>query len=61
MLSIVIDEADLEKRPNQLINDIINFNKEHVTNYHRKGKANIPEEPRYISSRTPTGFINGQD
>ena len=27
----------------------------------KKTISNIPEEPRYISSITPTGFINVQD
>ena len=30
MLSIDIDEADLEKKKNQFINDIINFNNKHI-------------------------------
>ena len=27
----------------------------------QKTQFNIPEETRYVSSMTPTGFINGQD
>ena len=61
LLSIVIDEAYLKKETNQLINDISDFNKEHIIQCYNKTKPNITEEPRYISSTTPTGFINGQD
>ena len=61
LLSIIIYEIDLETRTNQLINDISKFNNEHIIQYYSVTKSNIPEEPRYISSVTPTGFINGQD
>ena len=55
-----IDEAYLEKKTNQFINYIINFNNKHIIQYNNKPISNIPEELRYISSMIPTGFINGQ-
>ena len=61
MLSIVIDGEDLEKRTSQFINYIRNFNNQHIIQCYRITQSNIPEEPRYISSMSPTGFINGQD
>ena len=61
LLSIVIDEADLEKKINQLINDITDFNNKHIIQCYNKTISNIPEEPRYISSMIPTAFINGKD
>ena len=61
LLSIIIDERDIETRTNKLVNDIINFNNEHKINCYSVTQSNIPEEPRYISSMPPTGFINGQD
>ena len=61
MLSIDIDEADLEKKTNQFINYIRNFNNKNISQCYNKTISNIPEEPRCISSMTPTGFINGQD
>ena len=61
MLSIVIDEAYLENKKNHFINYISNFNNKHVIQLYRETKSNIPEEPRYISSMAPTGFINVQD
>ena len=60
MLSIDIDELDLENKTNQFINYIINFNNNHIIQYYNITITNITEEPRYISSVTPTGFINGQ-
>ena len=54
LLSIVIDESDLEEITNQFINYIINFNNEHIIQCYNEIKSNIPEEPRYISSMTPT-------
>ena len=61
MLSIDIDEADLEKKRNQFINDISDFNNKHIIQCKKKTIFNKLEEPRYISSMTPTGFINGRD
>ena len=59
LLSIIIDESDIENRKNQLINDIINLNNEHIIQCYNVTQSNVPEETRYISSMTPTGFING--
>ena len=61
VLSIDNDEADLGNKTNQFINDISNFNNKHIIQCNNKPISNIPEEPRYISSMTPTGFRNGQD
>ena len=61
ILSIDIDEVDLENKTNQFINDIRNFNNKHIIQCYNKNISNIPEELRYISSITPTGFINCQD
>ena len=60
MLYIVIDEADLEKRTNQFIDDIHNFHNKHIIQCYSETKPTLPEDPHYISSMTPTGFINGQ-
>ena len=60
MLFIIIDEADLENRTNQLITDISNCNREHIIQCYIKTQSNIPEEPCYISYMTPTSFINVQ-
>ena len=61
MLSIDIDESSIEKKKNQFINDISNFNNKHIIECYNKTISNIPEEPRYISPMTPNVFINGQD
>ena len=61
MLYIYIDEVDSENKRNQFINDIINSNNKHIIQCYNKTISNIPEEQRYISSMTPTGFINGKD
>ena len=61
ILSIVIDEAYIERKTNQFINDISNFNNKHIIQCCNETKSNTTEEPHYISSMTPTGFINGQD
>ena len=61
MLSIDTDEADLENKTYQFISDIRNFNNKLIIQCNNKNISNIHEEPRYISSMTPTGFINGQD
>ena len=58
---MIIDKADIENRTKQFINDIKNFNKEHIIQCYSENQSNIPEEPCYISSMTPTGFINGKD
>ena len=60
MLSIDIDWSDIEKKNNVFINDISNFNNKHIIQCYNETISNIPEEPRYKSSMTPTGFINGQ-
>ena len=49
------------KEKNQFLNYISNFNNKHIIRCYNKTISNIPEGPRYISSMTPTGFINGQD
>ena len=61
LLSIVIDEADLEKKTNKFINYISNYNNKHIIQCYNKTRSNIPKEPHYILSMTPTGFINGKD
>ena len=61
ILSIDNDEADLENKTNRFINYITGFNNEHIIQCNNKPLSNINEEPRYISSMTPTGFMNGQD
>ena len=61
MLYIDIHEAYLEKKTNQFNNDISNFTKKYIIQCYNKTISNILEEPEYISSMTPTGFINGQD
>ena len=43
ILSIDIDEADLEKKINQLINDITDFNNKHIIQCYNKTISNIPE------------------
>ena len=48
MLSIDIDDADLENRTNQFINDISYLNNKHIIQCYNKTIHNIPEEPRYI-------------
>ena len=60
ILSIDTDGADLEKKTNKFINDISNLNNKHIIQCYKKTISNIPEEPRFISSMTPPGFINGQ-
>ena len=59
--SIIVDEADIEIRTKQWINDISIFNNEHIIQHYNIPKSNLPEEPRCISCITPTGFINGKD
>ena len=61
ILSIDNDDADLENKTNQLINNISDFNNKHIIQFNKKPISNIPEETRYISSITPIGFMNGQD
>ena len=61
ILSIDIDESDIQKKTNQFINDISDFNNKYIIQCYNETISNIPEEPCYISSLTPTGFINGQD
>ena len=48
ILSIDIYEADTEKKTNQFINDISNFNNKHTIQCYNETISNIPEEPRYI-------------
>ena len=47
ILSIDTDEVDLEKKTNQFINDISDFNNKHIIQCYNKTKSNIPEELRY--------------
>ena len=44
MLSIYIDEVDLEKKTNQFINDICNRNNKHIIKCYNENISNIPEE-----------------
>ena len=60
ILSIDNDEADLGKKTNNFINEVSDFNNKHIINCNNEHIYNIPEEPRYISSRTPLQFRNGQ-
>ena len=60
MLSIDIDESYIEKKTNQFINDISDFNNKHIIQCYKKTISNITEEPHYISSMTQTGFIDGK-
>ena len=55
------DKSDMEKKTNTLINYISDFNKIDIIQYNKKPISNILEEPHYISSMTPIGFMNGQD
>ena len=41
------DDTDLEKKTNQFINDISNFNNEHIIQCNNKHIYNIPEETGY--------------
>ena len=50
-----------EKKKNQFINDISDFNNKHIIYCYNKTKCNIPEEPRYMSYMTSTGLINDND
>ena len=61
ILSIDLDEADLEKKRNKFFNDISDFNNKHIIQCYKENVSNMPEEPRYISSMKPTGLITGQD
>ena len=45
---------------NQSINDISWVNNKYIIQCYNKTISNIPEETRYISSMTETGFINGK-
>ena len=60
MLSIDISEADLENKTNKFVYHINYFNNKHIFQCYNETISNIPEEPSYISSMTPTEFINGQ-
>ena len=48
MLYIDIDEVDTEKKINQFINGISDFNNKHILRWYNKTILNIPEEPSYI-------------
>ena len=61
LLSIIFDEVDIQNITNQLINDIKNLNNERIIKCYNVNQSNITEEPCYISSMKPNGFINGQD
>ena len=43
MLFIDIDEADLEKKKDQFINDISDFNNNHIIQRYNKTISNIPK------------------
>ena len=43
MLSINIDEADPEKKKNQFIKDISEFNNKHIIQYYNENISNITE------------------
>ena len=60
LLSIIVDEADLENRNNQWISGIIIFNNEHIIQYYNIPQSNMPKEPRYVSYIIPSGFTNVQ-
>ena len=53
--------ADLEKKTNQFTNDISDFNNKHLIKCNNKPISYIADDPCYISSMTPTRFINVQD
>ena len=46
LLSIIIDEVNIENRKNQLVDDIINFNNKHIIRWYSVTQSNVPEEPR---------------
>ena len=47
-LSINSYKADIEKKRNQFIDDIIEFNNKHIIQCYNETISTIPEEPRYI-------------
>ena len=53
-------QADLEKKVDEFINNKIDFNTTHIIKYDIQQLTNVPEEERFISSMTPTGFRNDQ-
>ena len=61
ILSIDMNEEDIENKTNQFISDISDFNNKHIIQCNNKPISNITEELHYILSMTPTGFINGKD
>ena len=54
-------QADLEKKVDKFINHKIDFNTAHIIKSDIQQITNVPEEARFISSMTPTGFRNDQD
>ena len=54
-------QADLEKKVDEFINHKIDFNTTHIIKSDIQQLTNVPEEARFISSMTPTGFRNNQD
>ena len=54
-------KADLEKKVDKFINHKIDFNTTHIIKSNIQPVTNVPEEARFISSMTPTGFRNDQD
>ena len=54
-------QADLEKKVDEFINHKIDFNITHIIKYGIQPATNVPEESRFISYMTPTGFRNDQD
>ena len=54
-------QADLEKKADEFINHKVDFNITHIIKSDIQQLTNVPEEARFISSMTPTGFRNDQD
>ena len=54
-------QADREKNVDEFINDKIDFNTTHIIKSNIQPVTNVPEETRFISSMTLTGFKNDQD
>ena len=54
-------QGDLEKKVDEFINNKIDFNTTHIIKSDIQQLTNVPEEARFISYMTPTGFRNDQD
>ena len=61
LLSIMIYEEEIITRTYQWLFNIQDLNKEHVILPYNVNIYNIPEEEKFITCMTPTGFINGHD